>query len=137
VLDSLTKRRRNFFTESLMGVNIKVLKVAAKPDQLKADAEYVWNLSTSKIGLRVSKYDDKDFKKLTEWMTKTKKPAEFCMSFDGEWAGFFARVGSSKADNTAEKIAEFPATKDKILTGLATFGIATPAQVAEFKKKHP
>jgi len=119
-----------------MGENIKVLKSSSKPEQLKVDADYVWQLCTNKITLKVDKYDDKDFTKLKDFMTKNKKPAEFCMSFDGEWAGFFARVGSNKVPNTAEKIAEFP-NSDKVLAGLASYGIATPGQVAEFKKKHP
>ena len=126
----------NFYKENLMGENVKVLKVATKPDQLKVAADYVWQLCTNKITLKVDKYDDNCIKKITDFMTKTKKNAEFCMSFDGEWASFFARVGSSKLPNTAEKIAEFP-NSDKVLAGLASYGIATPGQVAEFKKKHP
>ncbi len=123
-----------------MGENIKVIKVAKAPDDLKVAASYIEQLCANKIGLKMDFFDARDFKTITEWMTKAKKPAEFCLSFDGDWVDCFARVGSQKNSTTQVSLSGFVSDSDKrgkILDALVANGVATASQAADFKKKHP
>jgi hypothetical protein len=122
-----------------MSETLKVLASAKTADQLKAQNTAARNVVINDVGVRVDDLDAKDYTKLTEWMQKTKKPAEWVVSFDSEWLGFFARVGTNKiavssVNISAERDIE---KRRKILAALLKLKAATQAQVDAFIKANP
>ena len=125
-----------------MSETFAVLKTAAKPEQLKAQNAVARSMVQNDIGVRVEDLDAKDFTKLTQAMAATKKPAEWVVSFDGEWVSYFVRVGSKPADKidiTSVRISEEKdvAKRNKILAALLAKKAATQAQVDAFNQAHP
>jgi hypothetical protein len=124
-----------------MSTVVKVLKKAVKPEELKGAADSVEKQITEKTKINFSKFDENDFLKFTVAMTKQNKPAEFCLSFDGKWVKYFAKVGTQNFDADSIDIWEMyhhsdPDKIDTILNALVALGASNAGQVAEFRKKH-
>jgi hypothetical protein len=122
-----------------MGETFKVMGTAKEPDRIDSMAKMTKAIINARIGIHVDDLDAKEVAKVTDLMQKSKKPAEFVLSFDGQWISYFTRVGSIKLpgaswDLSAEKDFE---KRNKILDGMFAYGIVSQAQIAAFNKAHP
>jgi hypothetical protein len=120
-------------------------KVTAAKKPVAAELEYQGALAktiiNNKGGWSVDAYDKGDTKKLTDWMTKLKKDAEFCVSFDGGTAKYFVRVGtgSEKIPYNSLLVSSIKGheARFKLLDWLQSVNGATSAQVNAFKERDP
>jgi hypothetical protein len=125
-----------------MSDTLKVLASAKTGDELKAKNDAARKIVMNDIGIRVDDLDAKDYAKLTAAMAKFKKPAEWVISFDGSWFGYFARVGTDKASKIGISFVQLSFEKDiekrrAILATLLKLKAATQPQVDEFMKNNP
>src|ERR1041384_4612875 len=108
------------------------IQTATTPDRIEFMFKTAQQEIANKIGIRnAGKLAEKDFKKLEELMAKNKKPVEYFISFDGEWFGFFAKVGTVKIEITSISVTNDPSItdKEKVLNNLLAYGAASKAQV--------
>jgi vacuolar-type H+-ATPase subunit I/STV1 len=115
-----------------------VYQTATTADRIDFMSKTAKQVIAARIGISVSILDAKDIAKLTEMMTKEKKPVEFVVSFDGDGINYFARVGSKKYPITAINIANDSSLDlDKVLNNLVSQAVTTKDKVVAFKKAHP
>jgi len=125
-----------------MPETLKVLTTATKEEQLKAQNVAARNIVQNEIGVRVDDLDAKDFTKLGQSMSKLKKSAEWVISFDGDWFGYFVRVGADKSAKIDISFVRLSEERDlekrkRILAALIARKAAAQAQVDAFYKEHP
>jgi len=93
-----------------------------------------------KMGLRVEDLDDKDVakQKLAEQMTKTKKPVEFVIEFDGVWFSLSVKIGTWKHAYNSINLVEDKSIKDKekVIKSLIQFGAATQKQLDALNERN-
>ena len=94
----------------------------------------------NKIGLKVEDLDDNDVKKLklVELMTKSKKPVEFVISFDGAWFTLYIKVGTFKHEFNSINLIEDKSIQDKqkVMKNLIQFGAATQKQLDQLNERN-
>lgn len=94
----------------------------------------------NKIGVKVEDLDDNDVKKLklVELMTKTKKPVEFVISFDGTWFTLYIKVGTFKHEFNSINLVEDKSIQDKqkVMKNLIQFGAATQKQLDQLNERN-
>ena len=94
----------------------------------------------NKIGLKVEDLDDNDVKKLklVELMTKSKKPVEFVISFDGTWFTLYIKVGTFKHEFNSINLIEDKSIQDKqkVMKNLIQFGAATQKQLDQLNERN-
>src|SRR2546425_690192 len=78
-----------------MGTKSEVMAKSAIADSLWTQYGSFVGQKLKNAGVSINPRED-DLKKVKEWMEKTKKPAEFLLSFDGTWLTLEVRVGSNK-----------------------------------------
>src|SRR5262245_39843693 len=109
------------------------IQTAKTPDR----SVYLSNLAkmeiANKIGLKVEDLDESDVKKLklVELMTKSNKPVEFVISFDGAWFTLYIKIGTYKHEFNSINLIEDHSIKDKkkVMQNLIQYGAATQKQL--------
>jgi hypothetical protein len=118
----------------------KTIQTAKTPDRIV----FISNLAKmeigNKIGLKVEDLDENDVKKLklSDLMTKNKKPVEFVIEFDGTWFTLYIKVGSFKHEFNSINLVEDNSIKDKkqVMKNLIQYGAATQAQLNALNERN-
>ena len=94
----------------------------------------------NKIGLKVEDMDDNDVKKLkiVELMTKSKKPVEWSIEFDGTWFTLYVKVGTWKHEFNSINLIEDRSIPDrkKVMKNLIQIGAATQKQLDALNERN-
>jgi hypothetical protein len=94
----------------------------------------------NKIGLKVEDLDDKDVAKLklVDLMTKSKKPVEWVISFDGQWFTLYIKIGTWKHEFNSRNLIEDNSIKDKkkVMANLIQYGAATQKQLDALNERN-
>ncbi len=123
-----------------MSETIAVLRVSKQgADRVDFHADETHLIIKNKIGWEAQEFQKPGLDKIKAFMTKNKKDAEFCISFDGGVLKYFARVGS---DKVLAYSAMLSSIKDhnkrfKILDGLVQYKATTQSVADAVKERDP
>ena len=115
----------------------KVLSTAPDAGEVERAYQSAHETITSKLGIPVFRLPAKYLAEIVEWVTQTKKNADFVGEFDGQWFTFVAVVGAKKSVISEVDVTALGDTAKvyQVKKKLADMGLAaTPVDPAEIER---